>query len=252
MQKIEIMGIPFDNVTMAEAQRLAFSHIEEGRQALAVTPNAEILELCIKHEDVKKAVLSAEIILPDGEGALWAAKKFGTPLKEKVAGVEFGMECARRAAESGKSLFLLGGKEGVAAAAAEALTKRFPSLKIAGTLNGYFKRTGEENRAVISKINESGADILFVCLGAPAQEKWVYENRAAISAPKLIACLGGSLDIYSGTVKRAPKFFIRMRVEWLYRLLKEPARIGRMMNLPKFMISVCKYKRNLKKTRNRK
>ncbi|MBQ9745444.1 MAG: WecB/TagA/CpsF family glycosyltransferase [Clostridia bacterium] len=177
-------------------------------------------------------------------------KKLCTPLKEKVAGVEFGMECARLAAEKGKSLFLLGGKDGVAKAAAYELKRRFPTLRIAGTRNGYFDRTGKENADVIAEINESGADILFVCLGAPAQEKWIYENRASIKTPGLIACLGGSLDIYSGTSKRAPQFFIKMRVEWLYRLLREPTRIGRMMNLPKFMISVCKYKRNLKKTRN--
>lgn len=252
MQKIEIMGIPFDNVTMKEAVELAFSFIEKGEQALAVTPNAEILELCLKHEDVKKAVLSAEIILPDGEGALWAAKKLASPLKQKVAGVEFGLECVRKASESGKSLFLLGGKPGIAEKAAEALKSRFKSLEIAGTANGYFDKTGKENAAILAKINESGADILFVCLGAPAQEKWVCENRASLKSPKLIACLGGSLDIYSGAAKRAPKIFIRMRAEWLYRLLREPKRIGRMMNLPKFMLSVCKYKRNLKKTRNLK
>ena len=250
MQKIKIMDIPFDNVSKDEALELAFSFFEKGVQALAVTPNAEIMELCFEREDVKKAVLSAQVVLPDGEGVLWAAKKLGTPLKEKVAGVEFGLECAKKAEESGKSLFLLGGKPGVAEEAARMLTARFPCLKIVGTQCGYFPRTGEENSAVIAKINESGADILFVCMGAPAQEKWVCENRASLSAPKLIVCLGGSLDIYAGKAKRAPKFFIKMRAEWLWRLLREPCRIGRMMKLPKFMLSVCKYKLKLKKTRN--
>ena len=250
MQKIKIMDIPFDNVSKDEALELAFSFFKKGGQALAVTPNAEIIELCRKHEDVKKAVLSAEIILPDGEGALWAAKKLGTPLKEKVAGVEFGFECARKAAESGKSIFLLGGKPGVAEEAAHMLSAHFPRLKIAGTSHGYFPCEGEENAAVIAKINESGADILFVCLGAPAQEKWACANRAALSRVRLIACLGGSLDIYAKKAKRAPKIFIKMRAEWLWRLLRDPRRIGRMISLPRFMISVYEHKRKLKKTRN--
>ncbi len=241
MQKINILGIHFDNVTKKEAVNLAFSHIKNGTQALAVTPNAEILELCLESPAVKNAVASAEIILPDGEGALWAAKKLGTPLREKVAGVEFGADIARRAAECGKSLFLLGGKAGVAEEAAAKLTARFPSLKIAGVHDGYFARNGEENARVVAKINQSRADILFVCLGAPAQEIWACENRKALSAIKLIACLGGSLDIYAGKTRRAPRFFIEMRAEWLYRLLREPKRIGRMMRLPKFIKSVKKH-----------
>ncbi|MBQ8403217.1 MAG: WecB/TagA/CpsF family glycosyltransferase [Clostridia bacterium] len=241
MQKINVLGIHFDNVTKKEATDLAFSYIENGTQALAVTPNAEILELCLEKPNVKKAVLSAQIILPDGEGALWAAKKLGTPLREKVAGVEFGEEIARRAAECSKSLFLLGGKAGVAEEAAKKLTSRFPTLKIAGVHDGYFNREGEENAHIIAKINESGADILFVCLGAPAQEQWACENRGALTAPKLIACLGGSLDIYAGKTHRAPKLFIKLRAEWLYRLLREPRRIVRMVRLPKFIKSVKKH-----------
>lgn len=249
MGKISVMGIPFDNVTMDGALTLAFSYMTEGKQALAVTPNAEILQLCLTDGETEKAILSADIILPDGEGALWAAKKLGTPLTQKVAGVDFGMNCAERAAELGYSLFLLGGKEGVAEKAACELQKRFPSLTIAGTQNGYFEKSGDENEFIINKINASGADILYVCLGAPSQEKWVYANREKIKTPHLIACLGGSLDVYAGTAKRAPRLFIQLKLEWFYRLIREPWRLGRMMNLPKFMISVCKYKRKTKKTR---
>lgn len=249
MQKIEIMGIPFDNVTLSEAVRLAFEFINAGKQALAVTPNAEILLLCLRGEEVKNAVLSAEIILPDGEGALWAAKKLGAPLCEKVAGVDFGAECARRAAAESKSIFLLGGKVGVAEKAAERLRACFPSLNIAGTADGYFNRDSEENAAVIGKINESRADILFVCLGAPTQEIWASKNRASLS-PRLIACLGGSLDVYAGEVQRAPKAFIKMRLEWLWRIVRDPRRIKRAAALPKFITAVYEYKQKLKKTRN--
>ena len=138
MQKIEIMGLPFNNVTISEAVSLAFECINHGEQAFAVTPNAEITELCLENSKVKAATLSAEIILPDGEGVLWAAKKLGTPLKEKVAGVDFGFECVHRAAKEGRSIFLLGGKDDTAEKAAEKLTSLFPSLKIEGTQTDIF------------------------------------------------------------------------------------------------------------------
>ena len=250
MKKIKILDIPFDNVTLGEAVRLAFEFIEEKRQALAITPNAEILQLCMSDKYMKAIALSAEIVLPDGEGVLLAAKAFGTPLKEKVAGVDFGFECAHKAAQTGKSIFLLGGKIGIAEKAAATLKKRFPQLRISGTGDGYFDKSKKGSRAIVKKINESKADILFLCLGAPRQEMWAHENRAALPKVKLIACLGGSLDVYAGKAKRAPKLFIKMRAEWLWRLLCQPKRITRIIKLPEFMISVYKHKKNLKKMRN--
>ncbi len=246
MNKIKILDIPFDNITKQEAPLLAFSRLEKGVSTLVVTPNSEIAQLCFEDESVKRAVCSADIILPDGEGIVISSKKIGTPLKEKVAGVEFGMRCAELAAEKGYSLFLLGGKEGIAQKAGEELQKRFTNLKIAGVRNGYFDKNGAENEKVISEINESGADILFVCLGAPAQEKWASANKSELSA-KLIACLGGSLDIYSGNAKRAPKLFIRLKLEWFWRLLKQPSRLPRMMKLPKFLHTVNKQQKLLKR-----
>lgn len=246
MNKIKILDIPFDNITKAEAPLMAFSRLEQGLSTLVVTPNSEIAQLCFEDERVKRAVCSADIILPDGEGVVLASKKIGSPLKEKVAGVEFGMKCAELAAQKGYSLFLLGGKEGIAQKAGEELQKRFPLLKIAGTRNGYFDKNGSENEKVVAEINNSGADILFVCLGAPSQEKWASANKDALSA-KLIACLGGSLDIYSGNSKRAPRLFIRLKLEWFWRLLKQPSRLPRMMNLPKFLHTVNKQQKLLKR-----
>lgn len=242
MKKIKILDIPFDNITKKEASLLAFERIEGGLKTVVVTPNAEIAQMCAEDESVLLAVTGADMILPDGEGVVLASKKLGTPLSEKVAGVEFGMDCVRLAAERGYSLFLLGGKEGVAEKAALELNFRFPSLKIAGTRNGYFDRDSAENEQVLAEINESGADILFVCLGAPAQEIWAQKNREKLS-PLLICCLGGSLDIYSGKAKRAPKLFIKLRLEWFWRLLREPSRLPRMMKLPKFLHTVNKYKK---------
>ena len=240
MKKINICGIPFDNVTMAEAVALAEDELQKKGTSVVVTPNAEIAEMCIEDETVNQIILSAEIILPDGAGIITAAEILGTPLKEKVAGVEFGMELIRHAEKHGYSLFFLGGKPSVAETAAERLKATYKNLKIAGTRDGYFEKTGAENDAVIAEINASGADILFVCLGAPTQEKWIMANRKNLTAVRLAACLGGSLDIYAGTAKRAPKIFIKLRLEWFYRLLREPKRLGRMMKIPKYLRYVKK------------
>ena len=240
MKKINIYGIPFDNVTMAEAVALAEDELQKKGTSVVVTPNAEIAEMCIEDETVNQIILSAEIILPDGAGIITAAEILGTPLKEKVAGVEFGMELIRHAEKHGYSLFFLGGKPSVAESAAEKLKVCYKNLKIEGTHDGYFTKTGAENDAVIEEINASNADILFVCLGAPMQEIWSMKNRERLTSVRLIACLGGSLDIYAGTAKRAPKIFIKLRLEWFYRLLREPKRLGRMMKIPKYLRYVKK------------
>lgn len=136
-------------------------------------------------------------------------------------------------AERGRSLYLLGAKPGVADMAAERLQKQYPGLKIAGTHDGYFK----EDAPVVEAIRESGADCVFVCLGAPKQELWMARNGPATGA-HLLCGLGGSLDVFAGTVERAPKFWSDHGLEWFYRLCKEPKRIGRMMKLPLFLVHV--------------
>ena len=116
--------------------------------------------------------------------------------------------------------------------------EKYPGLKIAGTHDGYFK----EDAPVVDAIRESGADAVFVCLGAPTQEFWMVKNGEATGA-HLLCGLGGSLDVFAGTVERAPKFFCDHGLEWFYRLCKEPRRIGRMMKLPLFLIHVSKEKK---------
>ena len=171
-----------------------------------------------------------------------AARILGTPLKGKVAGVELGREVLAFASDDGLPVYFLGGKPGVTEAAAEKMREAYPALQICGMHDGYFQKSGEENDAVLNLINESGAKILFVCLGAPAQEKWIAQNKDRLPGVQILMGLGGSLDVYAGTVKRAPKIFIKLGLEWLYRLLKEPRRIGRMMSLPKFYFGTWRYK----------
>ena len=233
--KISIRGVNFDNVSLDEATETVAGFIEGEGTSVIHTPNSEIVQLCVEQNEYYSLINSADLIIPDGSGVILASKILGTPLsKGKVAGIELAERTLALAAERGYKVFFLGGKPGVADAAAKKMTEKYPSLNIVGTNDGYFKKAGEESDAVVAKVNESGAQILFVCLGVPAQEIWMRENKEKLNV-KVMAGLGGSLDVFAGNVKRAPKIFIKLGLEWFYRLIKEPSRIGRMMKLPKFL-----------------
>ncbi len=241
--RICVRGVFFDNVTLDEAAQLLRAAARENRSGVSVfTPNSEIVQLCIEDASLRDRINDGGLIVPDGIGVIKAARILGTPLKGKVAGVDLGRRVMAFAAEEGFPVALVGGKPGVAEDAAAAMQAEYPDLNVCLTADGYFKKEGEENEAVLSRIRESGARIVFICFGAPAQEKWIAANRDKLPGVNLLLGLGGSLDVYSGRVKRAPDVFVRLGLEWLYRLLKEPKRIGRMMNLPKFYFGTWKYK----------
>ncbi|MBE6995620.1 MAG: WecB/TagA/CpsF family glycosyltransferase [Ruminococcaceae bacterium] len=236
--RIDVLGVGFDNVTMQEAVDRAVELLRGEGTHYVVTPNPEIVEVCREDAEANAAVNGAALVLPDGIGVIKGAAMLGTPLKERTPGVEFGAHLVEKMAESGWSLYLLGAKPGVAELAAKNLAEKHPGLKIAGTRDGYFK----EDDAVVSDIRASGADCVFVCLGAPKQEKWMKKNGVATGA-KLLCGLGGSMDVFAGTVERAPKFWCDHNLEWFYRLCKEPRRIGRMMKLPLFLVHVRQEKK---------
>ena len=240
MLKINIRGLYFDNVTMAEAVSLAERALEDQRQISVFTPNAEIAHLAVRDSAFMRLLNGADILLPDGAGIVLASEILKAPLKQKVAGVDFGTEVLSLAAKNGYPVFLLGGKPSVAETAAKKLKAQFPALRIVGTHNGYFEKKGAENGRVLRQINESGARILFVCFGAPAQEQWIAENKSRLPTVRLLAGLGGSLDIYAGAARRAPSFFIGARLEWLYRLVREPRRFGRMLRIPQYITGAYK------------
>lgn len=235
MDKINIRGVNFDNVTMDEAVYICKGFLGGESAKIIHTPNAEITQLCVEDNAVKETVNSADLIIPDGAGVVLASKILKKPLKCKVAGIELCENLCRISGEMNASIFFLGGKPGIAEKAAEKLKEKYPDMLIAGINDGYFK----DDREVIGKINESGASILFVCLGVPKQEQWMVSHRDELSV-KLMGGFGGSLDVLSGTIERAPKFFIKCNLEWFYRLCKEPKRIGRMMKLPKFVFGSIK------------
>ena len=245
-EKINIRGVYFDNVNMAEAMEKVAELVKTDGLSYMVTPNSEIVQNCIENNELYDVINSASLIIPDGIGVVYASKILGTPLKEKVPGCEVAEKLMEYASKTGDGVFFFGGgkkteeTEAVSTLAANKMCEKYPGLNIVGTRDGYF--TAEDVPAIIEEINASGAKILFVCLGAPKQEKWIYDNRDALKV-NFAAGLGGTLDVFAGTVKRAPKFFIKANLEWFYRLLCMPSRIGRMMKLPKFLFGTM-IKRN--------
>ncbi len=230
--KQDILGLNFDNVTMEEALAAAEGFLDGDRAAVVVTPNAEIAYDAAKDAEFCALLNRADLMLQDGAGVVLAAKLRKTPLKGKVVGIDFARNLLSVFARRGTRLYLLGSKPGVAEQAAERMKQENPALQICGCADGYFK----DEAAVVQRINEAGAEAVYVCLGAPKQEKFMLDHRDELPTVRLMAGLGGSLDGFAGNVKRAPQWMIRMNLEWFYRLCKEPKRIGRMMRLPKYVI----------------
>ena len=231
--KTDIMGIAFDNVTMQQALERAGEILAGNKTCYAVTPNAEIAYEALRDESLRALLNEADLVLPDGAGVVLASKILKTPLQQKVAGVDFADGLLGMLAQNGKSVYLLGSKPRIAELAAEKMREKHPGLMICGMHDGYFK----DEAPVIAAINEAKPDVLFVCLGAPKQELFMKRHQNDLSC-RLMIGLGGSLDSFAGTVKRAPKWMIKANLEWLYRLYKEPKRFGRMLRLPKYLWAV--------------
>ena len=230
--RINIMGVDFDSLTLYEAVDRAEALISERRAAYVVTPNPEIVMTCWENPDAMEAVLNADLVLPDGVGIVYGAKILGTPLKGKLPGIDFAAALMRRMASRGGRVYLLGAKPGVAEMAGLRMQEQYPGLIVCGTHDGYF----QEDVPIIEEINALQPDLLLVCLGAPKQELWMRRNHPVMKVG-LMAGLGGSLDVFAGTVKRAPALFQKLGLEWFYRLIKEPWRFKRMMKLPKFLFA---------------
>lgn len=233
MKRTDILGVGFDGFTLPEAVSKAEELLARGENAVVVTPNPEIVYLCVKDKTLRDVINRADMVLPDGIGIVWASRILRTPIAEKIAGIDFAEALMREMDKRSLSLFLLGAKPGVAALAAEKLAGKYPSMAVCGVRDGYFKDGGEAAEAV----RASGADVVFVCLGAKKQELFMENYRRQMNAGLCIG-LGGSLDVFAGCVKRAPEPWIRLGLEWLYRILKEPKRLSRALRLPLFVIMV--------------
>lgn len=229
MTKTRLFGIPFDDGSMEEAVDAALRLIRAGRCARAVTPNPEIVLAARKNPDLTAAVRSADLILPDGIGLVLASRLTESPLRHRLPGIDFASALMERLAAQGGSVYLLGGRPGVADRAAGRLTKQYPGLRIAGSRHGYFSEA--EETEILSELSDKKPALILVCLGSPRQELWMARTAPRLAGGLMVG-LGGALDVYSGQKQRAPETLRRLGLEWLFRLFREPERLPRMIRLP--------------------
>ena len=233
--KVNILGVYVDMVNITQAADKIMEFLDSDGLHKVYTPNSEIIMAAYKDSDFKELLNGADLLTADGIGVVYASKILKKPISERAAGYDIACEVLERIKDTEHSVYLFGGKPGVAEAAEENLKKRYPGIKVAGRHDGYFKP--EDETGIVEDINNSGADLLFVCLGAPKQEQWIARNENALNVRAAMG-IGGSLDVFAGTALRAPKFFCDHGLEWFYRLMKQPSRAGRMLALPKFAATV--------------
>ena len=234
--RVNILGVPVDMVDKEQASAVFAEIFQQPGCSMIVTPNSEIVQNASKDEELRSLIASADLIIPDGIGLVYASKVMGCPLSERVTGIDFLESIIARLAQTGESIFFFGSKPGVADEAADRMKKKYPGLRVAGTQNGYFQP--EEEALIVKQINESGADFLCVALGAPKQERFLAQHRDEFTSVRGAIGVGGSLDVWAGNLKRAPEFYRNHGLEWLYRFIQQPTRFKRMLTLPVFMLRV--------------
>lgn len=249
MKKVKIFGVEIQNIDAKENEEILRNFLKSDKLNRIYTPNTEIVMAAKRDENLKKLINSADLVLCDGIGLVYASKIRNKPIKERVTGFDTSIKLLELADEMGLNLYFLGGKEGVAREAAQNVSEKYKNLNVVGYHNGYFnsKLDGESSREeekIIDDINKLGADIVFVGFGFPRQEKWIDIHKDDINA-KVIIGNGGVLDILSGRANRAPDIFIKLGLEWLYRLISNPSRIKRQIDLPKFLLAVLRDKNSV-------
>jgi N-acetylglucosaminyldiphosphoundecaprenol N-acetyl-beta-D-mannosaminyltransferase len=234
---ITILGVPLHDVTTEETLALIDQFVHEGLPHQFCTVNPEFIMMAQHDVEFKRILNRSALNLPDGIGAVWAARRLGHPLRERVAGSDLVGLIADRAQRTGWRIFLLGAVEGVAAQAAIKLKERYPQTNIVGAYAGSPRV--EDEAEIAARIRSAGTHILLVAYGAPKQDKWIARNieRTGVSVAMGI---GGSLDFIVGTQQRAPQWMQHVGLEWLFRLLREPWRWRRQLALPRFVWRVLR------------
>ncbi|MGG0409456.1 WecB/TagA/CpsF family glycosyltransferase [Peribacillus simplex] len=238
---VEILSIPFIDSNMDEFMNgMIYPRLMNQEKTFIVTANPEIVEYANEHQDYKDIILSADYITPDGVGIIMASKWLNQPLQERITGFDLMNELFRVADEKALKVYLLGAEENVIEAAALKVKESYPGLELVGYNHGYIDIKDD---TLPKSIAELEPDIILTALGFPRQEKWVSKHYAFFNKG-LFMGVGGSFDVLAGKVNRAPVFWQKMRLEWLYRLIQQPSRWKRMLALPRFVLKV----RRLRKT----
>lgn len=247
MDKVNILGVFIDKYNIEETSDKIINHLENGGEKMCVyTPNSEILMMAYKDEKFRDVLNRADILTADGIGVVYASKILSNPIASRAAGYDIARRVVEKGAPLEKSVYIFGAKPGVAKTAAENLENEYEGIRIAGYHDGYFD--DKEEKKIIEDIKSKKPDILMVGLGAPKQEKWIDAHKDELEFGVCMG-IGGSIDVFAGTVKRAPEFYQKHGIEWLYRFAKQPSRVGRMMQLPKFGFTVLFKGRKFKQER---
>lgn len=229
---VNLLGMRVDRVTMETVLQLVEDYINSRKPHHIVTADASMVVTATQDPEFARIVAASDLVTPDGAGILWATRRMGTPVPAKVSGVDLSAKLIALSGEKNWNVFLFGAAPGVAEAAAQQMRERYPNANIVGVRDGYFKP--EDEPQIIETIRAAKTDILLVALGIPKQEKFIFRNKTAMGVPVCIG-VGGTLDVFSGTVKRAPVWIQNIGLEWLYRTASDPKRrIGKLVLLPKF------------------
>lgn len=240
LEAIPLHGLVVHRVSMEETLEAIDRFISSCTPHHVVTLDSSMCVIARDDPTLQSIVSHAELVTPDSAGVVWACRRLGTPLKERVSGVEIVDRLCSLSPSRGYRLFFFGSAPGVAQAAAERMRSRYPGCQVVGTRDGFF--TKEQEPQIVEQIKSARPDILCVALGIPLQEKWIHRFRDTLNVPVLIG-VGGTFDVYSGRVKRAPVWMQRLNLEWLYRLLKNPRKISKVMTLPKFVLMTLRAQR---------
>lgn len=239
MKICNILGVPFANISPSDAVDQMVSYLNSDGKHMVFTPNPEMVMEARKNPEFMKILNESSMNVPDGIGIVYASKFTKTPIQSRVAGYDMMLGTFDKMKDMGKTAYFFGAAPTIADKAKAAIEKRFVGLKIVGTADGYFD--AEKEKEIIADINEKKPDLLLVGIGFPKQEKWIYNHINELNIKAAVG-VGGSFDGWSGNVPRAPEFFVNHNLEWFYRLMKQPSRIGRMMQLPLFMLKVIGFK----------
>lgn len=233
--RISVLDILIDNVTMSEAVAIVENFINQQTPHMVATANAEMVMMAQADQELFLILNQADLVVPDGAGVVWAARYQGHTMLERVAGYDLTQQLLAKAAEKSYRIYIFGSAPGIAEKAKEAAEEHFPGLQIIGVRNGFFTEHDEYN--IIEDIKKCRPDILLAALGVPKQEKWLAKNLKQLNVPVAIG-VGGTLDVMAGMVKRAPRWMQQANLEWLFRLLSQPQRAIRMLALPRFAVRV--------------
>ena len=233
--KINILGVKVDPVTMSQAVSRVQDYMDARQNVLIATANAEMIMRATHDKELQDILNDAALVVPDGAGTVWAAHHMGHDMPERVAGFDLAQELMRIAPHKKWRIFFFGSAPGVAEKAKTKAEALYPGIEIVGVRNGYFSAADEPE--IIEEIKAAKPDLLLAALGVPKQEKWLYQHKAELGVPVSIG-VGGTLDVMAGVMKRAPLWMQKAKLEWLFRGMLQPKRAGRLMALPKFVLKV--------------